>query len=324
MEFSLPGSSVHGVLQTRILEWVAIPLFRESSQPRDQTQVSFIAGRFIIIWATREAPVLYIKYSLLIHFKTEYLYLLISSSILQTPKIPSPLATTIYSLQYEFVFIFILFYFLDSTFKWNHTVFVFVSLTYFTQPDTVKFYQCCCKWQGFFLFFYVWIVPHCVYLTSSLSICGNLSGFHILTVVISAAMNIGTHIYFWISVFVFFLVNTQKWHLINHMTVLFLILWGNSILLSLAIAPVYIIIKCAQGFSFFYHLIKVCYFLSFDNCLSEVGDDFSLWFWSAFPWWWMMLNIFSCACWPSKHLFWIEIREHDTSSLVLSQDCFHY
>ena len=38
--------SVHGILQTRILEWVGIPFLRGSSQPRDQTQVSRIAGRF--------------------------------------------------------------------------------------------------------------------------------------------------------------------------------------------------------------------------------------------------------------------------------------
>ena len=42
---SPPGSSVHGNLQARILEWVAIPSFRGSSQPRDQTHVSCIAGR---------------------------------------------------------------------------------------------------------------------------------------------------------------------------------------------------------------------------------------------------------------------------------------
>ena len=52
---SLPGSSVHGILQTRILEWVAIPFSRVSSQPRDQTQVSLIAGRSFTSWATREA-----------------------------------------------------------------------------------------------------------------------------------------------------------------------------------------------------------------------------------------------------------------------------
>ena len=48
---------VHGILQARILEWVAFPFSRGSSQPRDQTQVSCIAGRFFTSWATREAHV---------------------------------------------------------------------------------------------------------------------------------------------------------------------------------------------------------------------------------------------------------------------------
>ena len=56
-ECSLPGSSVHGILQARILEWVAMPFSRGPSWPRDRTQVSCIAGRFFTIWATREAPV---------------------------------------------------------------------------------------------------------------------------------------------------------------------------------------------------------------------------------------------------------------------------
>ena len=55
MDCSLPGSSVHGILQARILEWIAIPFSRGSSQPRDGTWVSHIAGRLFTIWATREA-----------------------------------------------------------------------------------------------------------------------------------------------------------------------------------------------------------------------------------------------------------------------------
>ena len=47
--------TVHGILQARILAWVAIPFFRGSSQPRDRTQVSRIAGRFFTSWATRGA-----------------------------------------------------------------------------------------------------------------------------------------------------------------------------------------------------------------------------------------------------------------------------
>ena len=52
---SLPGSSVPGILQARILEWVAISFSRGSSWPRDQTGISCIAGRFFTVWATREA-----------------------------------------------------------------------------------------------------------------------------------------------------------------------------------------------------------------------------------------------------------------------------
>ena len=49
--------TVHGILQARILEWVAFPFSRWSFQPRDQTQVSHIEGRFFTIWATREAHI---------------------------------------------------------------------------------------------------------------------------------------------------------------------------------------------------------------------------------------------------------------------------
>ena len=54
MDYSPPGSSVHGILQARILEWVAIPFSKGSSWPKDQTQVSCIAGRFFTMWATRD------------------------------------------------------------------------------------------------------------------------------------------------------------------------------------------------------------------------------------------------------------------------------
>jgi hypothetical protein len=49
MDYILPGSSVHGILQARILEWVAIPFSRASFQPRDQTWVSCIIGRFFTV-----------------------------------------------------------------------------------------------------------------------------------------------------------------------------------------------------------------------------------------------------------------------------------
>ena len=46
---------VHGILQARLLEWVAFPFSWGSSQPRNQTQVSRIAGRFFTRWTTRES-----------------------------------------------------------------------------------------------------------------------------------------------------------------------------------------------------------------------------------------------------------------------------
>ena len=55
MDCSPPGFSIHGILQVEILEWVAISISRGSSWPRDQTQVSCLAGRFFTIWATKEA-----------------------------------------------------------------------------------------------------------------------------------------------------------------------------------------------------------------------------------------------------------------------------
>ena len=57
MDCSLPGSSLHGILQARVLDWVAICFSRGSSRPRNWTWVSCIAGRFFTDWAPREAIV---------------------------------------------------------------------------------------------------------------------------------------------------------------------------------------------------------------------------------------------------------------------------
>ena len=52
MDCSLPGSSVHGIFQAIVLEWIAISFSRGSSQPRDRTQVSHIVDRCFTVWAT--------------------------------------------------------------------------------------------------------------------------------------------------------------------------------------------------------------------------------------------------------------------------------
>ena len=54
MDCSLPGSSVHGIFQPRVLEWVALSFSRGSSRPRDRSRVSHIVGRHFTVWATRQ------------------------------------------------------------------------------------------------------------------------------------------------------------------------------------------------------------------------------------------------------------------------------
>ena len=66
MDCSPPGPSVHGILQARILEWVVIPFSRGSSQPKDQSRISCIAGRYLTGEPTGRPMYNYICVSLLI------------------------------------------------------------------------------------------------------------------------------------------------------------------------------------------------------------------------------------------------------------------
>ena len=84
MDCSPPGFSVPKILQARILEWIAIPFFRGSSQPRVWTRVSCIAGRFFIIWATRDAQKVLINHILLMCIKEVFKISLWSRSQLRT------------------------------------------------------------------------------------------------------------------------------------------------------------------------------------------------------------------------------------------------
>ena len=94
MDYSLPGFSVHGILQARILGWVVFPFSRGSSQPRDQTQVSLIAGEFL---TTRppEKPlaVILICISLMIS-DIEHLFMYLAFLIAQLVKNPHAVQET--------------------------------------------------------------------------------------------------------------------------------------------------------------------------------------------------------------------------------------
>ena len=75
MDGSPLGSSVHGILQARILKWAAISFSRGSSWPRGQTWVSCTAGRFLTIWATKETTICtkcYSKYFININPSNSY------------------------------------------------------------------------------------------------------------------------------------------------------------------------------------------------------------------------------------------------------------
>ena len=89
MDCNPPGSSVHGIFQARVLEWVAISFSRRSSQPRDRTQVSHTAGRLFTVWATREAYSIKIDdtFSLFIYFIHSSAYISVNPN-LPIPPIP--------------------------------------------------------------------------------------------------------------------------------------------------------------------------------------------------------------------------------------------
>ena len=99
MNCSLPGSSLHGILQARVLEWVAISFSRGSSRPRDRIPVSCIPGRRFNLWATTEA-----------HLPFIYSPSPSTASTWQLPLTHSKNLTILL---------------IDASCKWNHAAFVF-------------------------------------------------------------------------------------------------------------------------------------------------------------------------------------------------------
>ena len=120
MDCSPPDPSIHAIFPARILQWVATPSSRGSSQPRDRTHVSCMAGRFFTAEPPREA-----------HFICSSAYI----SIPISQFIPFPLFSLLepsvcfLHLWLSFVNKFICITFIDSTYKWYHKIFVFLWLT---------------------------------------------------------------------------------------------------------------------------------------------------------------------------------------------------
>ena len=85
--------------------------------------------------------------------------------------------------------------------------------------------------------------------------------------------------------------------LLDRMVVLFLFFQGTAIQFSIVATPNSIPTNSARGFSFLHILVNTFYFLSFwQQAFWQVWGGISLWFWFAFPWWWVRLSIISCAC----------------------------
>ena len=91
MDCSLPGSSVHGIFQARVLEWVAISFSRGPSQPKDRTWISCIADRCFTIWS----PYIYIHSHIYTHTYV-CMYVCINEPLHHTP-------TTLHQLHFQFV-----------------------------------------------------------------------------------------------------------------------------------------------------------------------------------------------------------------------------
>ena len=157
MDCSPPGSSVRGIFQAGILEWVAISFSRGSSRPRDRTQVSRTAGRHFTIWATRETRNCELwsgKKRKVIVKRADFIFFAIQFSPfthLTLPVLPPPLwqpllwspyltVLTRFGLftYFGFLFVFILFpiweipicFYIISHMR-NSAAFVFLHLTYF-------------------------------------------------------------------------------------------------------------------------------------------------------------------------------------------------
>ena len=93
--------------------------------------------------------------------------------------------------------------------------------------------------------------------------------------------------------------------------VLFLIFWGDFILFSTIVVPIYISTNSARQFPFLHILTNTYYLLSF----WQMWGDISWWFWFALPWWLMMLSIFSCAYWLSACHLWKSVYSGPLSIL---------
>ena len=162
--------------------------------------------------------------------------------------------------------------FLDSTYKWNHTVFVFLCLTCFTKHKTFQVQSCCGEFQIFILFhgwvIFLWGDIYFIFFIHS-SANGHLVCLHIFVKINNAAVNIGMCISFQINVFIFFLAIYPRVELLDHTGVLILAFWGIFILFYIVATVVYIATNGVLVFPFSTSSTTFCICRLFDNNYSD-------------------------------------------------------